>query len=97
MGPIKVSPMYDKTIWAGDKLAKIRNRVWNGEGTSWEISVHPYAQSVVSAGEHKGKTVASLIENDHDGILGAGVTDEDLLRAAQAKHKKAKSYGGEQA
>ncbi|MBQ1440181.1 MAG: hypothetical protein IIZ10_10865 [Solobacterium sp.] len=82
MGPIKVSPMYDKTIWAGDKLAKIRNRVWNGEGTSWEISVHPYAQSVVSEGKHKGNTLVSLIEHDHDGILGTGVTDEDLLRCA---------------
>ena len=82
MGPIRLTPIYDKTIWAGNRLAKIRNREWNGEGTSWEISVHPYAQSVIADGEQKGKTLASLIEADHDGILGAGVTDEDLLRCA---------------
>ena len=82
MGPIRVSPIYDKTIWAGDKLAKIRNREWNGEGTAWEISVHPTAQSVVSDGAHQGETIASLIEADPEGILGRGVTDEDLLRCA---------------
>ncbi len=82
MGPIRLNPIYDKTIWAGNKLAAIRGRNWNGEGTSWEISVHPYAQSVIAEGAHQGETLASLIETAHDEILGRGVTDIDLLRCA---------------
>ena len=82
MGPIKLIPIYDKTIWAGSRLAEIRGRRPAGEGTAWEISVHPHAQSVIAEGEYAGKTLASLIETDREGILGNGVLDEELLRAA---------------
>ena len=82
MRPIKVNPIYNKTIWAGEKLSAIRGREPNGEGTSWEISIHPFAQSVVREGEYEGKTLAELVSADHDALLGKGVTDEDLLRCA---------------
>ena len=82
MGPIKETPIYNKTIWAGEKLAAIRNRKPDGEGTSWEISIHPSAQSVISDGPHQGTTLAALIETDPEGMLGKGVSDIDYLRAA---------------
>ncbi len=82
MRPIKVHPIYERTIWAGEKLSKIRGRAAAGEGTAWEISIHPYAQSVVSEGENAGKTLAELAEAAHDALLGKNVQDQDLLRAA---------------
>ena len=82
MRPIKVYPIYDKTIWGGNRLSKIRGRTAEGEGTVWEISIHPYAQSVISEGEYAGKTLAELVKTAHDALLGREIQDEDLLRAA---------------
>ena len=82
MRPIKVYPIYDKTIWGGNRLSKIRGRTAEGEGTAWEISIHPYAQSVISEGEYAGKTLAELVKTAHDALLGREIQDEDLLRAA---------------
>ena len=82
VGPIKLIPIYNETIWAGTKLAAVRGYDWHGQGTSWEISIHPSAQSVIAEGTYAGKTLASLIEADHDGMLGAKTNDQDLLRAA---------------
>ena len=82
MGPIKLTPIYNETIWAGKKLSEIRGYDWHSQGTSWEVGIHPSAQSVVAAGVNQGRTLASLVEEDHDGILGKAVTDQDLLRAA---------------
>ena len=82
MRPIRVTPIYNKTIWAGNRLANLRGREDAGEGTSWEISVHPFAQSVISEGEYAGRTLASLIEEHHDAVLGRDIDDQDLLRCA---------------
>ena len=82
VGPIKLIPIYNETIWAGTKLAVVRGYDWHGQGTSWEISIHPSAQSVIAEGTYAGKTLASLIEADHDGMLGVKTDDQDLLRAA---------------
>lgn len=82
MEPLRLEPIYNRTIWAGQRLALIRGRVPAGEGTSWEVSVHPSAQSVVAEGAHAGLTLAALIDEDPAGMLGADVEDGDLLRLA---------------
>ena len=64
MEPLRLEPIYNRTIWAGQRLALIRGRVPAGEGTSWEVSVHPSAQSVVAEGAHAGLTLAALIDED---------------------------------
>ena len=82
MEPLKLTPLYDKTIWAGQRLAHIRGRMPAGEGTSWEVSVHPHAQSVVAEGTYAGRTLASMIAEDRTAVLGEGLADQDLLRLA---------------
>jgi len=82
MSVLKAEPIYDRTIWAGNRLAKLRGRPDRKEGTSWEISIHPYAQSVVSEGRFKGRTLASLVEENPEGMLGKGFGEEELLRIA---------------
>lgn len=42
MYPLQLKPVYDKTIWANDKLTKLRGMEESGYGTSWEVSAHPY-------------------------------------------------------
>ncbi|MBR4455801.1 MAG: hypothetical protein IKS32_06220 [Solobacterium sp.] len=91
MKPIRLVPIYDKTIWAGNRLAKIRGREACGEGTVWEISVHPYAQSVIQDGDFEGRTLASLIEEQKEAVLGPGVEEADLLRCAFLDAKDALS------
>ena len=82
MAVYKTEPIYRRTIWAGNKLARLRGRQDQKEGTCWELSVHPSAQSVVSQGKAKGRTLASLIEENPEGMLGKGFTEKELLRLA---------------
>ncbi|EHF01980.1 phosphomannose isomerase type I [Olsenella sp. oral taxon 809 str. F0356] len=82
MRPLKLIPLYDRTIWAGERLSALRNRPAAGEGTSWEISVHPHAQSVVANGPDAGRTLRELIDSDPEGMEGPGMGDAELLRLA---------------
>lgn len=82
MSVYKVEPIYVKTIWGGNKLSRLRGRKENKEGTCWELSVHPSAQSVISEGKEKGRTLASVIEENPSGMLGEGFGDRELLRLA---------------
>ena len=43
MYPMKLKPVYDKTIWANDRLTTMRGMEEKGLGTCWEISAHPHA------------------------------------------------------
>lgn len=70
MYPLKLKPIYDKTIWANDRLSKIRHIDENGYGTCWEISAHPYAQNEIINGEYQGLTLSELIEKDQTQVLG---------------------------
>ena len=91
MSVYKTEPIYNKTIWAGDKLARLRGRTPAKEGTVWELSVHPSAQSVVSEGKEKGRKLADLIRENPEGMLGRGIGDSELLRLAWLDAKDALS------
>lgn len=82
MEPIKVQPIYDKTIWAGKNIQSIRHLKEAGYGTSWEISVHPYAQSIITEGEYAGKTLKDVIDEYPEEMLGKQMSEENLLRLA---------------
>lgn len=81
MYPLKMKPIYDKTIWANDKLAKIRNVDITGCGTSWEVSAHPYSKNEVINGAFKGKNLLELIETNESAMLGKHKKDK-MLRLA---------------
>lgn len=70
MYPMKLKPVYDKTIWANDRLTTMRGMEEKGMGTCWEISAHPYAKNVILNGEYAGKTLDELIQADPQSILG---------------------------
>lgn len=81
MYPIKLKPIYDKTIWANDKLTKLRNINDCGLGTCWEVSAHPYAQNVILNGEFKGMDLLHLIKQKEKEMLGKHAF-EKMLRLA---------------
>ena len=70
MYPMKLKPVYDKTIWANDRLTTMRGMEEKGLGTCWEISAHPHAKNVILNGEYAGKTLDELIQADPQSILG---------------------------
>ena len=52
MYPLKLKPIYDKTIWGNNKLTSARNDEGDQFGTSWEVSAHPYCSNVIENGEY---------------------------------------------
>lgn len=82
MQPLKLTPIYEKTIWAGERMPAIRHRPSLGEGISWEISIHPHAQSAVSEGSMAGHALRTLIDADPVGMVGSNTSDKEFLRVA---------------
>lgn len=70
MYPLKLKPIYDKTIWANDNLTKLRGMEEKGYGTIWEVSAHPYSKNEILNGEYAGKTLWDLLEEYPETILG---------------------------
>lgn len=81
MYPIQLKPIYDKTIWANDKLTTLRHMDEKGYGTCWEISAHSYCTNEVVNGIYKGKTLMELIEEKPEEMLGE-IPFEHMLRLA---------------
>ena len=84
MYPIQLKPIYDKTIWANDKLTSLRHIEEKGYGTCWEISAHSYCTNEVINGIYKGRTLMELIQEKPKEMLGE-VPFEKMLRLAYAK------------
>jgi mannose-6-phosphate isomerase len=69
-------PIYQTRIWGGANFQKLYGRTLPGTepiGESWELVDRPEAQSVVSDGEWKGKTLQDLWAGvDRKKIFGTG-------------------------
>lgn len=81
MYPLKLKPVYDKTIWANDKLTTIRGIKEKGYGTCWEVSAHAYSQNEILNGKYKGMNLLELINQDEKSLLGQH-SIEKMLRLA---------------
>lgn len=81
MYPLKLKPIYDQTIWANDKLTKIRGIDDQGVGTCWEITAHPYAQNIILNKEYAGLTLGEVIQRAEKEMLGVH-PKEAMLRVA---------------
>lgn len=81
MYPMKLKPIYDKTIWGNDRLTTMRGVEEKGMGTCWEVSAHPHAKNVILNGEYAGKTLDELIKADPASMLGEKQPNQ-MLRLA---------------
>lgn len=86
MYPLKLKPIYDKTIWGNNKLTSARNDEGDQFGTSWEVSAHPYCSNVIENGEYAGKTLMELVNENENDMLGKHDKDH-VLRAAHLDAK----------
>lgn len=76
MYPLKFSPILHDKIWGGHKLESMFGKQSGNLpniGESWELSGHPSANSVVSNGYLKGKTLTELIGTYREKIVGVRV------------------------
>ena len=76
--PLKFTPLYKYRMWGGEKLKTHLNKKYseNSIGESWEISDVSGDQTMVSEGEHKGKTIKNLIEEYGADFLGKSVYEK---------------------
>lgn len=82
MYPFQLTPIYDPTIWAGQRLRHYRSDAPAGCGTSWEVSVHPHAESVIANGPFAGLLLKDVMEQYPREVLGSECTMNDLVRLA---------------
>lgn len=87
MYPLRLTPIYNKTIWANNRLTTLRGMSEEGYGTCWEISAHPHAQCVIANGCFKGRTLSEILEEYPDEVLGK-VPANRILRLAYLDAKE---------
>lgn len=86
MYPLKMKPIYDKTIWGNNKLTTARGVEGDQYGTSWEVSAHAYCSTEVVNGEYAGKTLMEVI-NEHEKEMLGNQDKDHVLRAAHLDAK----------
>jgi mannose-6-phosphate isomerase len=91
--PLLFKPIFQERIWGGRKLAELfRKDLPTGKriGESWEIVDRPEAQSVVTNGPLRHKTLHELWKQDRQSIFGK-VPDTDrfplLIKLLDAQDK----------
>ena len=76
---IKLSPALKDYIWGGTKLNTKFNKNSGFEKTaeSWELSVHPDGESIISGGEYDGTYLSSYIKQNPS-VLGTNRQSDEL-------------------
>ena len=79
MNLIKLNPAYKDYIWGGTKLNNKynKNSGFNKTAESWELSVHPDGESIISGGEYDGITLSEYIKKN-PGVLGTNRKLDEL-------------------
>ena len=75
MYPLKFEPILKTLVWGGEKIAPFKGIQTAQEhiGESWELSGVPGNESVVANGQFKGRTIASLMEEFGEKLVGKKV------------------------
>jgi mannose-6-phosphate isomerase len=81
MKPLRLKPVYVKSIWAGNRLQRIRNLPEEGIGISREVCAYKNSENIIAEGEYAGKSIKELIDNNHKELMGDDPNDQ-LVRAA---------------
>lgn len=71
--PLKFQPLLKQTIWGGRRLGELLGKPIGAEADyaeSWEVVDHGADQSVVDNGPLAGKTLAELIDQSPEWLLG---------------------------
>lgn len=79
MNIVKFNPVFKNYIWGGTKLNSKYNKNSGFEKTaeSWELSVHPDGESIISGGEYDGITLSEYIKKN-PAVLGTNRKLDEL-------------------
>lgn len=81
MKPLRLKPVYVKSIWAGNRLKSIRNLPEEGIGISREVCAYKNSENIIAEGEYAGKSIKELIDNNHIELMGEELNNQ-LVRVA---------------
>ncbi len=72
--PLRFEPVFRSYIWGGGRLKTVLNKPIpddeNIYAESWEVVDHGEDQSIVANGSLKGRTLASLVADEGESLLG---------------------------
>ena len=86
-GPVRLEPVYKESVWAGDRLSRIRGLRQKGIGIAREICAYRGSENVVAAGEYAGKSIAELIRQFPQELMGRDDSGQ-LVRVAYIDAKE---------
>ena len=72
--PLKLQPVYKDYLWGGQRMVQkfARDTDIRPIAESWEVSVHPDGMSVIDNGALAGRTLADVVHEYGDDLLGCG-------------------------
>ena len=79
--PLRFRPVLKQTIWGGRRLGETLRKPIGEEANyaeSWEVVDHGNDQSVVDGGPHDGMTLAAMISQYRQQLLGAGAMEQSF-------------------
>lgn len=79
--PLRLQPVYIKSIWAGERLYTIRHLEEKGIGIAREVCAYKQSENIIAEGEYAGKSIKELINQHHEELMGQDPSDQ-LIRAA---------------
>lgn len=76
MSPLFLQPVFKERIWGGSHLKEFGYEIPNDKtGECWGISAHENGPNMIVNGEHEGKTLKELWE-ENTGLFGVQTTDK---------------------
>ncbi len=81
MKPLRLEPVYKETIWAGERLGRIRGLLTPGIGIAREVCAYRGSENRVADGDFAGQSIADLIRGEGIRLMGADRSGQ-LVRVA---------------
>lgn len=79
--PLRLKPVYIKSIWAGDRLYNIRHLEEKGIGIAREVCAYKNSENIIAEGKYAGTSIKELIDHHHEELMGSDPSTQ-LIRAA---------------
>ncbi len=83
-GPLRLRPVYKESVWAGERLRRIRGLAEEGKeniGIAREVCAYPGSENIVASGKYAGESIAELIRRFPEELMGRDDSGQ-LVRVA---------------